>query len=138
MRMTVILAAAAAASLIAGSADATVFRFAATLRGAHATPPNASRGHGEITALLDTGTMVLTYTATCTGLSGPGVAAQFDDGGSAVASLTPAGGASPLHGTVKLTAAQLRDINTGKWSFDIATAAYPKGEIGGALRHDDP
>jgi len=136
MNLKAIAAAAAAALLAAGSAEADILHFQALLKGANEAPPNASHGRGELTGTLDTDRQVLDYTVTYSGLSGPVTAASFHErGGAAEAAAvqTPAKGAE-LHATVQLTAAQINDLNAGHWSFNIGTAANPAGEISGELQ----
>ena len=38
-----------------------------------------------------------------------------------------------IHAKVKLTDAQINDLNAGRWTFDITTRANPGGEIGGTV-----
>ena len=41
--------------------------------------------------------------------------------------------ASPIRGDATLTDAQMKDLQDGKWYFNIHTAAHPDGEIRGQL-----
>jgi hypothetical protein len=99
------------------------------------TPPTASHARGEITALLDTDRRTFDYTVTYSGLSGPAIAAGFQEHGAAVmpALATPALKGPAIHATATLTEAQINDLNAGRWTFDIGTMADPGGEIGGEL-----
>jgi hypothetical protein len=130
---SLILVGAAALALCAGSAQAGILRFEATLKGADA----AAHARGDLTAELDTNTRVMDYTVTYSGLSGPPVGADFETAAgksSAPKVRAGAGTASPLQGTVVLTPAQITDLNQDRWSFAIVTRAAPSGEISGVVR----
>jgi len=135
MTSKTIAAAAAALLLAAGSAEADILHYQAVLKGANETPPNASHGRGQLTGTLDTDRRVLDYTVTYSGLSGPATVAGFRGGAAAqsVAAQAPAKGAE-LHATVQLTKAQVEELNAGRWSFNISTAANPVGEVSGELQ----
>ena len=132
-----VAAAAASLALSAGAANADILRYEAQLRGAAETPPTATKARGEVTAALDTDRRLFEYTVTYKDLSGPVVLAGFKQPTSppddpivtAPAAETP----TTLHAVVTLSPAQIRDLNSGKWIFDIATAASPTGEIRGKV-----
>jgi hypothetical protein len=126
---------AAFAAMTAGVADATILQYASTLRGSYEVPKNATHGSGLFRGVLDTDTGSFTYTVNYSGLSGPGIAAQFVGPAATEPAQTPL--ADPINGVVKLTPAQMRDLNAGRWYFDIRTAAYPNGEIRGELIRND-
>jgi hypothetical protein len=135
MRIAV-TAAAAAALLVSGAAEAGILHYQAVLKGANETPPNATGGRGRFVGVLDTDQRLLDYTVTYSGLSGPALAAGFHGKDTAPsATVTPAPGATPssIHTLVKLNDSQINDLNAGHWRFDITTAANPGGEIGGAV-----
>ena len=137
MNPKTIAAAATAFLLVAGAAQADILHFDAVLKGANETPPNAVRGHGEVTAMLDTDRRTLDYTVTYSGLSGPATTASFQQHGAAAAPAvaSPALGKGPeFHGDVKLTDAEIADLKAGRWSFNISTMAHPGGEIGGEMK----
>ena len=137
MKPKTIAATATALLLVAGAAQADILHFDAVLKGANETPPTAVRGHGEVTALLDTDRRTLDYTVTYSGLSGPATTAGFQQHGAAT---TPAlasivlGKDPEFHGDVQLTNGQISDLKAGKWSFNIGTTAHPGGEIGGSMK----
>ena len=135
MSLRTMAAATATLLLAAGSAEAGILHYAAVLKGANMTPPTASHAHGEITAVVDTDRRTFDYTVSFTGLSGPATSAVFQEHGAAVlpALATPALKDPQIHATVTLTAAQIDDLNAGRWRFDISTLANPGGEIGGEL-----
>jgi hypothetical protein len=123
--------------LAAGAAQADILHFDAVLKGANETPPNAARGHGEVTAMLDTDRRTLDYTVTYSGLSGPATTAAFQQHGvAATASVASSalGKGPEFHGDVQLTDKQISDLKDGQWSFNISTMDHPGGEIGGSLR----
>ena len=125
---------AAAALVFVGTvANADILSFGATLKGANT--PAASKASGEVTAVLDTDQGVLDYTVTYQGLSGPALAADFNDSGAGGAAIVAASGtSSPIHGTIRLNSSQVRDLNADRWSFDVTTRAVPSGEIQGVIR----
>jgi hypothetical protein len=131
-----IAGAAAALLLSATAADADILRYQAQLRGAAETPPNATKARGELTALLDTDRGTFEYTVTYKNLSGPVVLAGFKEPSSPPDDpivTAPTEAANAIHAVVKLTTAQMRDLNAGKWIFDITTSASPGGEIRGKV-----
>jgi hypothetical protein len=126
------------AVLSAGAAQAGILNYEATLKGSAESPPTASAGKGDFTALLDPDRRVLDYTVTYTGLSGQVVGAHLGaaSGQAADASVPvtlPAKGRT-IHGVVQLTDSQINALNDGHWYFDISTSANPGGEIRGQLR----
>ncbi len=140
MQLKALATATAIAMFTAGAASADIITFGAPLKGSSEVPPNASHGRGEVDAQLDTNTHTLSYTATYSGLSGPGTAAHFhgpahagEDAGVQVPVANPA---SPISGSATLTDAQISDLKDGKWYFNVHTAAIPGGEIRGQLRRE--
>jgi hypothetical protein len=112
--------------------------FTTTMTAATEVPPKTSPGDGDVLATLDTKTKVLTYTVTFANLTGPATMAHFHgpaapgaNAGVAVPlGTTPT---SPIHGTAKLTDAQIKDLMAGKWYANVHTAANPGGEIRGQM-----
>jgi hypothetical protein len=130
--------AVAAATLVLGAtaADAGILRYEAQLRGAAETPPNPTNARGELTAVLDTDRRTFEYTVIYKNLSGPVVLAGFKEPSSPPDDpivTAPTATANTIHAVVKLTTAQIRDLNAGKWIFDISTGASPGGEIRGKV-----
>jgi len=127
----------AAALLTAGAVQAQTVRFNAALTGPQEVPANTSPGAGSVEATLDTATKTLTYTATYSGLTGTATAAHFHGPAAPGANAPPvvmvAKLASPIKGSAKLTDAQIADLTSGKWYFNVHTAAHPGGEIRGQL-----
>ena len=129
---------AAVAVLAGGAALADTVKFTATLKGSSETPPNTTAGAGQLTATLDTGSKMFTYSVTYTGLTGPAVAAHFHAGapgaaGPPVAPVPKTSLASPMAGMATLTEVQVADLEAGKWYFNIHTAANPGGEVRGQV-----
>lgn len=122
----------------AAAAQAATLRFTAALNGASEVPANTETGTGEVSAMLDTSTKVITYTATYSGLTGPGVAAHFHGpaapGSNAGPVVMIANPASPITGTATLTDAQIEELKAGSWYFNVHTAAHKGGEIRGQLK----
>ena len=133
-----VAALAMAALLSAGAAGAETIHFAATLTGGDEVPPNASTGHGELTAEVDPAEKVLVYRATYTGLSGPAVAAHFHGPAAPGVDAPPVvmvqDPSSPIYGTARLTSDQVDQLLSGKWYFNVHTKAHPGGEIRGQLK----
>ena len=133
------LAAGVALLIAAGTpALADIVNFRADLKGASEVPPNNSAGTGTVDANLDTNAKTLTWTITYSGLSGDATAAHFHgpaDPGANAKPVVPIKGdlASPIRGDATLSDAQMKDLQDGKWYFNIHTAAHPDGEIRGQL-----
>jgi hypothetical protein len=111
--------------------------FAAALRGADEVPPNTTSGTGKVKATLDTATKAFSYTITYSGLTGPAMAAHFHGPAAPGANAPPvipiAKLGSPIKATANLTDPQIADLTSGKWYFNVHTAAHPGGEIRGQL-----
>ncbi|MEP6739222.1 MAG: CHRD domain-containing protein [Caldimonas sp.] len=107
------------------------------LAGSNEVPPNASTGSG--TAKVDLDGNVLKWTVTYSGTTGPVVAGHFhgpapagSNSGVVVPFVPPL--ASPITGTVNLTAAQVADLKAGLWYVNLHTAAHPGGELRGQVK----
>jgi hypothetical protein len=134
--LSMIALAAAALGLSATAANADILRYAAQLRGAAEAPPNATKARGELTAMLETDRGTFEYTVNFKNLSGPVVLAGFKEPSSPPGDpivTAPTDATNTIHAVVKLTPAQIRDLNAGKWIFDISTSASPGGEIRGKV-----
>ncbi|MGH6956053.1 MAG: CHRD domain-containing protein [Caulobacteraceae bacterium] len=139
MQARLIGAAAALSLFAAGAASAATLHFAATLRGASEVPATNSSGTGDVAATLNTRTRAFTYKVTYSGLSGPAVAAHFHGPAAPGVNAPPVVAvpkdalASPIVGKASLTATQAHDLETGKWYFNVHTAAHPGGEVRGQV-----
>ena len=129
------LVSATAFGLTAASAE--VVKLKGDLKGSNEVPPNTSTGSGKAEASYDTGSKVLTYTITYSGLTGPATAAHFhgpsEAGKNAGIALPFKSAQSPIEGTATLNDAQAADLLGGKWYANIHTAANPGGELRGQM-----
>ena len=126
------------AFLLCGAARAQQTNFKADLSGTSEVPPVTSPGTGSATAALDPATKTLTWTVTYSGLSGPataghihGPAAPGANAGVLIPFKPPL--ESPIKGSATLTDAQISDLEAGRTSINLHTAAHPPGEIRGQL-----
>lgn len=123
------------------AAFAATMHFHATLNGASEVPPHSVPGTGELLATLDTATKTLTYTLTFQNLTGPATMAHFHGPAKAGANapvVVPITGdlaTQPIHGTAKLTDAQIKQLTSGLWYTNVHTKANPGGEIRGQVLH---
>jgi len=140
MRLQTAIATAAILTFAAGAAHADEQKYVARLTGAAEATPVTSSGAGLVSAELDTDTAELSYTVTFSGLSSPVTAADFHGPAGRAAegpvAITCGSTASPISGTVKLTQAQVHDLNAGNWYFNVQTGANPNGELRGQLKRD--
>ena len=132
------LALAAPAFLAPSAARAATMTFHATLNGGSEVPPTTSTGTGDATATLSTSSRVLKYTVNFSGLTGPATMAHIHGPAAAGANagvLVPLGTnpASPIRGSKKLTAKQVKELEGGMMYVNVHTAANPGGEIRGQL-----
>jgi hypothetical protein len=133
-------AVALTAFLFTGAASqAAVENYAASLKGSSEVPPNDTKGTGALTATYDTVSKKFAYTVTYSGLTGPAGAAHFHGPAAASANAPPVlpvpatSLASPIKGEAVLTDAQVADLASGKWYFNIHTAENKGGEIRGQV-----
>ena len=127
--------AAAAVLLAAAPAVAETLHFATSLKGADEVPPTDSKGTGKVTATLNTVDKKFSYTVTYAGLTGAATMAHFHGPAGPGANAPPVVAvpmsalANPMKGSATLTDAQIGDLKSGQWYFNIHTAAHPGGEI---------
>jgi hypothetical protein len=138
MKIASTLLTALAFCVVSTAGFAAELQFATTLSGASEVPAKTSPGTGDLLATLDTKTKMLSYTLTYQGLTGPATMAHFHgpaavgaNAGVVIPIAPPLD--NPVHGTVKLTDAQIKDLMAGKWYANIHTAANPGGEIRGQV-----
>src|SRR5689334_9690537 len=128
----------ALALLAAGAASAADLHFSARLSGRGEAPAVTTKAVGELQAVLDADTRLLTYKLTYQGLSGPAAGAQFHgpakSGQTAPPTVVVADAANPISGEATLTEAQVAELKKGLWYVNVATAANPGGEIRGQVK----
>jgi len=138
MRWIYAIVTVAPLALVAASASAETLHLSARLTSRAEATPNASHAVGEIQAVLDTDTRLLTYKLTYQGLSGPATTARFQGpakaGQSGPQVLAADDVANPISGNASLTDAQVADLKKGLWYVNIATATNPDGEIRGQIK----
>ena len=126
-----VLPLAAAAMLAAGpAAFAKTMPLVGNFSAEHGTKTTPI---GMVKGTLNTGTDMLTYTITYSGLSGPVQAAHFHGPaapGAEAGVLVPIPGPyhSGMTGKTKVTAADAKDILAGQTYVNLHTAAEPNGE----------
>ena len=110
----------------------------ATLTGASEVPPVTSSATGTLDATFNAQSALLAWTVTYRGMSGDVTGAHFHGpamAGENAGVVVPVKGstASPIKGEAMLTATQATDLTSGKWYFNLHTAANPNGEIRGQV-----
>ena len=110
----------------------------ARLSGASEVPAVMTDASGIVEASLSSGTNVLTWKITYSGLTGPATGAHFHGpamAGQNAAVVVPIAAplASPISGSATLTPAQAADLSAGKWYVNLHTAANPNGEVRGQV-----
>ena len=145
MRSTMLLAGMAFVGLLAAAipASAETVDYKATIVPSSEVPPVAnSQGTGQLTATYDTGTKVLSYGVTYSGLTGAPLMAHFHGPapvGKNAPVMVPITGdlASPLKGTVTLTDEQAKALTDGDMYFNIHTPTNKGGEMRGQVVRSD-
>lgn len=135
---SIFAASALALTLSIAPAVAAMQSFSVDLNAAAEVPPNDSTGSGQLAVDFDTETMLLKWSVTYDGLTGPVTGAHFhgpaDPDGTAPPVVPVEGDlASPMSGEATLTDEQADDLQAGKWYFNLHTGQYPDGEIRGHL-----
>jgi len=136
MRVSYLTAGALLISFAALPAMAETVKMRAELKGASQVPPVQSSATGMIEASYDTASRALTWQGTYSGLSGPATAAHFHgpaEPGKNAGIAVPSPAASPIKGSATLSEAQAADLTSGKYYFNVHTAANPGGEIRGQV-----
>ena len=131
MRNAYLTAGALVISFAALPAMAETVKMRAELKGA-----SQSSATGMIEASYDTASRALTWQGTHSGLSGPATAAHFHgpaEPGKNAGIAVPSPAVSPIKGSATLTEAQAADLTSGKYYFNVHTAANPGGEIRGQV-----
>lgn len=142
MKKNLLLAAATfmvSLTALSAAANAATLHVKADLKGASEVPATDSQGTGTLTGTLDTSTNEFQYHIEYSGLTGPVVAAHFHGPAAPGAKgkpQVPVKGspiASPIDGKATLTPEQVKDLEDGKWYFNLHTQANPGGEVRGQI-----
>jgi CHRD domain len=138
-----LVALAFAVLIAAGSrAFAVIIPIQATLTGAGEAPPNDSPARGVMEGTFDTDTNTLTWTVTYSGLAtapigaafhGPVPVGQPPEEIAPIQVATPGNLASPFHGVAKIDDVQAKDLEDGRWYFNLHSKQFPAGEIRGPV-----
>ncbi len=127
-------------AFVAVGAQAAKVNLKADLKASSEVPPKDSAGSGALTGTLDTDTNEFKYHVEFTGLTGPVVAAHFHGPAAEGANAKPQIPVkdspinSPIDGKATLTPEQVKDLEDGKWYFNLHTKANPGGEIRGQIQ----
>jgi hypothetical protein len=126
------------------AAQAATINLKANLNSSSEVPAKDSPGKGTLTAKLNTETNELEYHIVFSDLTGPVAAAHFHGPAPEGANAKPqipikiSPIASPIDGKTTITPEQAKDLEDGKWYFNLHTAANPGGEIRGqVVKADD-
>ena len=140
-----VLAVATSFTLLAAAlpAYAGVIPFLTTLDAASMSPATDSAGTGLLDGTYDSSKQSFTWTITYSGLSGEVTAIDFHGpartGANADILFTvTAPFASPINGSIPVTAAQFGQLKDQRWYVVLHTAKYPDGEIRGQLKPHNP
>lgn len=131
--------------LTIGTALADEVVYKASLQPSSEVPPTTSRGSGELKATFDTSTKLLKWAGSFQGLSGPATMARFQgpapvgqNAGVQIDVPLAKSLRGGIEGQATLTDAQINDLETGKWYFNIYTEQHKGGEIRGQLLPSPP
>jgi len=139
-RFLIATALSASVTIIAPIAHAETVHIKADLKASSEVPPKDSAGTGTLTGTVDTHTNEFKYHVEFTGLTGPVLAAHFhgpaavgqNAGPQLPVKVSPI--SSPIEGKATLTPEQVKDLEDGKWYFNLHTQANPGGEIRGQIQ----
>jgi hypothetical protein len=121
-----------------GIMPSTTTTLTARLAGSSEVPAVTTNATGIVEATLATGSKVLSWRLSYSGLSGPATGAHFHGpamAGQNAGVVVPITGplTSPIVGSVTLTPGQVAEITAGKWYVNLHTAANPNGEARGQV-----
>lgn len=132
------LAAALALAVAASPAAAEVMMFKGDLTGGAESPPSMSKGSGSIEVTLDPASRKITWKGHYQGLQGQETQAHFHGpakpGENAGPQLPVKAAGGKFEGQATLDAQQVRQIEDGKWYFNVHTSKHPEGELRGQLK----
>lgn len=129
----------AGALALATPSMAEMVKMKADLKASNEVPPTKSNGTGSVDVTYDTGSKMLSWKGTYSGLTGPATAAHFHagesgkNGGVVVPIFQGAAAKSPFSGSKQLTDAQAAQVMSGGWYVNVHTAANKAGEIRGQV-----
>jgi len=130
---------AAALALVSIGTHAATIHVKSELKASSEVPPKDSSGTGTLRGTLDTDTNEFQYHIEFNGLTGPVVAAHFHGPAAEGANAKPqlpiksSEIVSPIEGKATLTPEQVKELEDGKWYFNLHTKANPGGEIRGQI-----
>ncbi|AXF21715.1 CHRD domain-containing protein [Burkholderia pyrrocinia] len=139
LKLRLLQVALLAGVLAAGSAAAETVRLSANLQPSSEVPPTVTKGSGAVEATYDTATHTLQWAVTYKDLTGPATAAHFHgpapvgQNAGVQVPIPKDALASPIKGSKELTDAQVTDLMSGKWYFNVHTKEHPSGEIRGQV-----
>ncbi len=137
MSRNALLPAALALAMAASPAFAEVLMFKGDLTGGAENPPTMSKGTGSIQVTLDPAAKKITWKGEYKGLQGPETMAHFHGPAQPGANAGPILGVPAKNGTFEgsatLDAKQIKELEDGKWYFNLHTSKHPDGELRGQL-----
>jgi hypothetical protein len=127
----------AVVALLASPARADTVTLKASMNAASEVPPNDSKATGTLTATYDTGSKLLSWKGSYSGLSGPATAAHFhgpaEPGKNAPVAVPIPNPTASFEGSATLTDAQAADLLAGRYYANVHTEANKGGEIRGQV-----
>jgi hypothetical protein len=138
------VAALALVGLIASGSHAFAVKIPlhAALTSGGEVPANESPAKGLMEGAFDTDTNTLEWTVAYSGLSSPPIGAAFHgpvplglpaEEIAPIEVATPGDLASPFHGVAKIDDVQAKDLEDGRWYFNLHSKKFPAGEIRGPV-----
>lgn len=137
MSRKALVPAALALAMAISPAFAQVRMFRGDLSGGAENPPTASKGSGSIEVTLDPASKKITWRGEYKGLEAPETMAHFHGPAQPGANAGPIVGATAkngaFEGSATLNDQQIKDLESGKWYFNLHTSKHPDGELRGQL-----
>jgi CHRD domain len=127
----------AVVALLASPARADTVTLKASMNAASEVPPNDSKATGTLTATYDTGSKLLSWKGSYSGLSGAATAAHFhgpaEPGKNAPVAVPIQNPIASFEGSAPLTDVQAADLLAGRYYVNVHTEANKGGEIRGQV-----
>jgi hypothetical protein len=137
MSRKALLPAALVLALAAGPAAAEAMMFKGDLTGGATNPPSMSKGIGSIAVMLDPKTKKITWRGYYVGVQGQDLKAHFHGPAKPGENAAPTVAAESIdetfEGQATLDAQQIKQLEDGKWYFNIHSSKHPEGELRGQL-----